>query len=152
MSGGSAWQKSPLTNGAIWSIAARPNVLKITNLRIVSIVVHIHYTHRGVHNVADSWFVCEKVHEFQFNLVIPGLHFWCFLFWIIKVGESISFMQKGTSMIKLRTASKKYIRTYSLDKNSTTISWAPSKKGDRAKSKWECSYVCVYPKNRGFCY
>ncbi|KAJ7370301.1 calcium-dependent phospholipase C [Desmophyllum pertusum] len=49
------------------------------------------------------------------------------------VGESIDVMHKGTLIIKLRSSSKKYPRTYVLDQEDVNICWTPSKKGDRAK-------------------
>ena len=51
------------------------------------------------------------------------------------VGESIDVMHKGAMVIKLRSSSKKYPRKYFLDQEAVNISWTPSKKGDRAKSK-----------------
>ncbi|XP_048580656.1 1-phosphatidylinositol 4,5-bisphosphate phosphodiesterase eta-2 isoform X2 [Nematostella vectensis] len=49
------------------------------------------------------------------------------------VDESIALMRRGSELIKLRSASKKYPRTYFLDSELANISWTPSKKGDRAK-------------------
>ena len=50
--------------------------------------------------------------------------------------ESIILMQKGSEFIKLRNASKKYPRTYFLDPDLANLCWTPSKKGDRARSKF----------------
>ncbi|EDO46562.1 predicted protein [Nematostella vectensis] len=54
-------------------------------------------------------------------------------FSVFTVDESIALMRRGSELIKLRSASKKYPRTYFLDSELANISWTPSKKGDRAK-------------------
>lgn len=83
---------------------------------------------------------CHRITLFGWEL-IPGsiLHVHAF----ISVGESIDVMHKGTLIIKLRSSSKKYPRTYVLDQEDVNICWTPSKKGDRAKSE-SLFYVHIY--------
>lgn len=56
------------------------------------------------------------------------------------VGESLEVMHAGTMVLKLRSLSKKYPRRYFLDQEAANVRWTPSKKGDRAKSKY--AFTC----------
>ena len=72
------------------------------------------------------------------SLSIPKLKCYFFFKSVFRllVGESIEVMHAGTMVLKLRGLSKKYPRRYFLDQQAANIRWTPSKKGDRAKSKY----------------
>lgn len=73
--------------------------------------------------------------------IVTKCYFFFFnLFFVSLVGESIEVMHAGTMVLKLRGLSKKYPRRYFLDQQAANIRWTPSKKGDRAKSKY--AFTC----------
>lgn len=48
----------------------------------------------------------------------------------------MSAMQEGTQMVKLRGSSKGLVRFYYLDEHRSCLRWRPSRKNEKAKSKW----------------
>ena len=48
----------------------------------------------------------------------------------------MSAMQEGTQMVKLRGSSKGLVRFYYLDEHRSCLRWRPSRKNEKAKSKY----------------
>lgn len=65
----------------------------------------------------------------------------CFLspVWLLfspAVEKCMSSMQMGTQMVKLRGGSKGLVRFFFLDEHKSCIRWRPSRKNEKAKSKF----------------
>lgn len=52
------------------------------------------------------------------------------------VERCMSVMQSGTQMVKLKSGTKGLVRLFYLDEHRTCIRWRPSRKSEKAKSKF----------------
>uniref|UniRef100_A0A8C0A0V5 Phosphoinositide phospholipase C n=1 Tax=Anas zonorhyncha TaxID=75864 RepID=A0A8C0A0V5_9AVES len=64
-----------------------------------------------------------------------------FILFCLTVERCMSVMQSGTQMVKLKSGTKGLVRLFYLDEHRTCIRWRPSRKSEKAKSKF---LICTY--------
>lgn len=70
---------------------------------------------------------------------------------LLLVEKCMSLMQTGTQMVKLRGGSKGLVRYFYVDEHKSCIRWRPSRKNERAKSKWLFPFSHFKHANRSEC-